>query len=159
MTLVYRSHGTPLGSARTVLPHGVVYSRGRWYFVGTCVLANKIKVYKADRIVRISTLGESTDDENPRNLDELLSEKDGPFTHADERVRVRYSQLISRWIGEHKEIECKSDGYSISELPLFDDGWAVRHGLSYGGEAEILSPLRLRRATQSVLHAILHGLS
>ena len=75
-----------------------------------------------------------------------------------ERLVVRYSPRIARWIAEREEGELEADGSFVVSHPLADDAWAVRHVLQYGPEAEVLEPARVREKLVATLREMARGL-
>jgi predicted DNA-binding transcriptional regulator YafY len=84
--------------------------------------------------------------------------KDGaPFvTESRPReMKVRYSPKIARWIAEREELEPDKDGSLTVTRPLSDHGWAIRHVLQYGAEAEVIEPEAVRAEIRSALRRML----
>ena len=75
-----------------------------------------------------------------------------------ERLVVRYSARIARWISEREEGELAADGSFVVSHPLADDAWAVRHVLQYGPEAEVLEPARVRERLATTLRAMMRDM-
>jgi predicted DNA-binding transcriptional regulator YafY len=84
--------------------------------------------------------------ERPTDLAiEKLLPKGKPFLgRAAERLRVRYSPRVARWIAEREGLSLEADGSLVMEHPLADVSWGVRHALQYGPEAEVLAPADVR---------------
>lgn len=57
---------------------------------------------------------------------------------------VRYSPTIARWIAEREGVKLAADGSVTLEHPVADEGWAIRHVLQYGPDAELFDPPELR---------------
>ena len=77
-------------------------------------------------------------------IDTALVAGNGVLSRAEEKLAVRYSPAIARWIAEREEVSLLPDGSVVVEHPLLDDEWAVRYVLQYASEAELLKPQRLR---------------
>ena len=142
--IVYRSGGAPEGAGRTVHPYGVVYSRGKWFLVGLCQRTSELRIFRVDRILAVSALDELALIPPEFQIDTALVAGKGVLSRAEEKLAVRYSPAIARWIAEREEVPLLPDGSVVVEHPLLDDEWAVRYVLQYASEAELLKPQRLR---------------
>jgi len=69
-------------------------------------------------------------------------------------MRVRYSPRIAPWIAEREGIDVGEDGALVMEHPVHDTGWAVRHVLQYGPDAEVLAPPAMRALVAEQLDAM-----
>ena len=87
-------------------------------------------------------------------LDQLSTAGRAFYSTTDERMTVRYSPRIARWLAEREGKELDADGGLTLEHPLADESWAIRHVLQYGPDAEILSPARLRRQIVAKLASV-----
>jgi predicted DNA-binding transcriptional regulator YafY len=74
-----------------------------------------------------------------------------------DEVRVRYSPWLAPWIRERGPCEELPDGAVRVRFPSADPGWAVRHVLQYGAEAEIVEPHELREVVRETLESIARG--
>ena len=80
---------------------------------------------------------------------------DRPFVGTPAQVMtVRYSPRIARWICEREGGTLDADGSLVREYPLGDMGWAVRHVLQYGPDAEVIAPAELREEIIRRLEAL-----
>jgi hypothetical protein len=82
---------------------------------------------------------------------DLLLGHERMMSATTERLVIRYSPRIARWIAEREEGEAEPDGSFVVSHPLADDAWAVRHVLQYGPEALVLEPERLRQRVVATL--------
>lgn len=140
--LVYRGKHAPDGAARELNPFGVVFSRGRWFLLGSKSTAGELRIFRLDRIAEISLLDESAAIPHEFNLDNVLLEGRGILNRTVESLTVKYSPSIARWIAEREDAQMLDDGAAVIKYPLLDDDWAVRHTLQYADEAELMSPAR-----------------
>ena len=76
------------------------------------------------------------------------------FGEAEDKLVVRYSPRVARWIAEREGKRVADDGCVVVEYPLADLRWAVRHVLQYGPDAEVLSPPRVRDEIRRRLQAL-----
>lgn len=128
---------------RTICPHAFAVEQGVWYLVAYCDRSQGMRIFRTDRIEHIELLRESFE---PRDVkvDELLAGGTAFAGDAPQRLRVRYTPRVARWITERVEGVAEPDGSLVVEYPLADTDWAVRHVLQYGPEAEVLEPAEVR---------------
>jgi len=153
--IVYQKGDSAESTTRIVHPYGVLPVRGKWFVIAYCERANGNRFFRVDRIHSATCL--SATFELPADVENLLVGGDSRAFGSSprERLVVRYSPSISRWIAEREEGEKGADGsYTVSH-PLADDAWAVRHVLQYGPEAEVLEPPRIRERVALTLRSIL----
>ena len=136
---------------RVVHPYAVLPMRGKWFLIGHCERAGALRFFRVDRIECAERSGDSF--EPPVDFDlQSVALPDRPLVSASvERLVVRYSPRIARWIGEREEGTAEADGSLIVSHPLADDAWAVRHVLQYGADAVVLEPARVRDRVVSTL--------
>lgn len=155
VNLGYRSANADRSEQRCVYPYGLVYSNGAWYLVAHCEPSDDRRIFRLDRMesVELTDAGYSIPDEF--SLEDTMSEH-GVFSASEpDRMVVRYSSRIARWIAERHEVEPDKDGTLTIEHPLADIGWAVRHVLQYGPDAEVVGPVAVRVGVREALGRLL----
>jgi proteasome accessory factor C len=155
--LVYRRGDSTESTHRVVHPYAVVPVRGAWFLVAHCERTNGLRFFRVDRVQSAVRLDEKFElpSSFPSEVSELLSGAGRALSSSPaERLVVRYSPRIARWIAEREEGEQGSDGSFTVSHPLADDAWAVRHMLQYGPEAVVLEPARIRARVTGTLRAI-----
>lgn len=149
--IVYRRGASAESTERVVHPYAVLPVRGSWFLVAHCERSDAIRFFRVDRIQSAARLDDAFQPRADFDLDSVLS-ADGAFVSPSaERLVVRYSPRIARWIAEREEGEQGPDGSLVVSHPLADDAWAVRHVLQYGPEAEVLEPVRVRENLAATL--------
>lgn len=148
----YTTSGASAARQRRLAPYRLVYARGGWYVIGDDVAARAVKVYRLDRItgLRLTSVPYAV----PPSFDLDAYVRDGKVFHREGAgtLVVRYTARIARWILEHETPSAThADGSVEITYPLADDGWAVRHVLRYGPDAQVLAPHRIRERVLSVL--------
>ena len=142
LELTYRAGGATESSARTVAPHSLVYAEHMWYLVATAD-DDALRFFRLDRV------------EDARARDERFERDDRAAAHVLEagrafasdtaqRMTVRYSPRIARWVAEREGLTLADDGSLTMEHPVADESWAMRHVLQYGPDAEVLAPESMR---------------
>lgn len=138
--IVYRSGASPESSARVIAPYSLAFANGMWYLVAGCERSEEIRIFRMDRVESAERLAEGFEPPEASVVDEVLRE--GPFHRGDksERMTVRYSPRVARWIAEREGMEVAADGSLTTDRPLADAAWGVRHVLQYGPDAEVIEP-------------------
>jgi predicted DNA-binding transcriptional regulator YafY len=153
--IVYAKPGAGDAEARVIHPYTLAYAQGKWYAVGWCAVHQGIRVFRTDRMLeacRTEHAFQIPDDFRPEDyLD------DGKVYNApdDERVRVRYSSRVARWMRERAHfqgwhLDETADGSVVLEHPVADPQWVVSHALQFGAEAEVLAPAEYRALVREV---------
>jgi proteasome accessory factor C len=175
LRFTYLGAGREVEATRRVLPGLLVHAEGVWYVLGRDLDREAPRVFRCDRIlaVGIEPGGDGvvplSDDERaafegyleegrvwmPPEEGTAEPEAFPPFVEA----RVRYDADIAPWIRER--------GYAgMRELPggalevthrVAAMDWIVRHVLSYGGSAEVLSPPEIRAQLASAAETLARG--
>jgi proteasome accessory factor C len=153
-TIAYRGANDTEAVERVIHPYGLVPSHGTWYVVAHCEHSTGLRFFRADRIERVASLTEAYVYPEGLVIDDLV--RNGKPFHGDrsEKLIVRYSPRIARWVAEREGVEPADDGSLVVEHPLADVQWGVRHALQYGPDAEVLSPQSVRDEVRRVLTTI-----
>ena len=127
-------------STRVVEVHSVIESEGRSYLVAWCRRSRARRHFRADRVLAARLLSE-TFTQRPAMETADSGELFRAPQEARDRVRVRYSPAVARWLVErHPDAERKDDGSVVVTYEVADVHWLVRTVLQYGAEAEVLEP-------------------
>ena len=154
LQLAYQKADAEGPDDRIVWPYAVAHASGSWYLIGHCERSDGLRVFRLDRVRRAAATAEGFDIPDDFTVDGVV--RDGRVFHAEksERLVVRYSPRIARWIAEREGRELAADGSLTVEHALADVDWAVRHVLQYGPEAEVLEPADVRRAVAARLRTM-----
>jgi predicted DNA-binding transcriptional regulator YafY len=155
-TIDYQKADSTESTKRIVHPYAVVPLRGKWFLVAHCERSSSVRFFRIDRVRAAARLTATFDVPSDLPAEALanLSGDRALVSPASERLVVRYSVRIARWIAEREEGEHGTDGSYLVSHPLADDAWAVRHVLQYGPEAEVVAPARVRERVASTLRAM-----
>lgn len=140
---------------RVVAPYGVVYSEGKWYFVGYCYLRKALRMFRVDRIGEASLDPQSferpddfdisafTGRQWARSLEERLREVAPSVTI---RVPPRILEEIDRhWLYRHSRREPIPNTDDMLVTIHDDDPVAViRLVRAWGPEVEVIAPRSAR---------------
>jgi len=140
-------------TTRVVDVHRVVEFEGRGYLIAWCRLSGGRRHFRADRVLRATIL-----DETFSVRGELAAaDPDGVFrppAEALDKVRVRFSPAVARWLTErYPDAEREESGSVVVTYEVGDVHWLVRTVLQYGPEAEVLGPAPYREAVRRAVAA------
>jgi predicted DNA-binding transcriptional regulator YafY len=151
LRLTYRGSRDADAATRTVCPYSVAFASGAWYLVAHCERSSALRVFRVDRIEASEPTDEQYDVPDDFDVEEVMRDGKVLLGRPDERVRIRYSPVVARWVAEREGRAVDADGSLTLDHPLADARWAVRHVLQYGPEAEVLEPESVRQAVLEVL--------
>lgn len=141
-------------SRRVVCPFAIVFSSGHWYLVAQCPGTEGIRVFRVDRVVKATLLDEAYQVPEDFAVDQVFADGRAFASPVAEKVTIRFSPRIARWIAERDGREVDADGGYVQELPLADLDWLGRYVLQYGAEAEVVGPPAARAAVAARLASI-----
>lgn len=135
---------------RAVEPLLLLVQQGRWYLVAYCRLRQGLRHFRLDRMRSLTLTDEAFAVPADRDVDAYLEPSFG--VHYDARtyaVCVRFSPYQARWIREEHWHESqvlveRADGSLELRMQVTGLADVTRWVLSYGSEAEVLSPPVLR---------------
>jgi predicted DNA-binding transcriptional regulator YafY len=153
----YQSGNAKGPGRRIACPYGLVATRGMWYLVAHCEKGEGLRFFRADRISKVELQDDRFSLPADFSIDAVL--QDGVAFRAEQAavLTVRYSARIARWIAERAGVPVAADGSLTMEHPLADTGWAARHVLQYGPDAEVIAPPEARAEVLRRLTEILAG--
>lgn len=146
----YRANNTGEETVRSVEPYRLLHRDGFWYLIGYCRHREDVRSFRVDRIRGLTVTDEIFLPEADLDLDAYLDETFG--MHWDDRryhVHVRFSPYQARWIREQEwhptqVMTQRPDGTLDLRMEVTGLADVTRWVLSYGGEAEVISPPVLR---------------
>lgn len=148
--LRYRGNNRDVETTRAVEPYRLLHRDGHWYLIAYCRWREGFRSFRVDRIRSLTVTDEVFLHDPDLDLDAYLDETFGIHWDAQKYlVCIRFSPYQARWIQEEQwhptETLVRRDDGSV-ELRMQVTGLAdvTRWVLSYGGEAEVLSPPVLR---------------
>lgn len=152
--LRYRKGGEREPTHRIICPYAIVFASGMWYTVAHRESSDGVRFFRLDRVEEVEAL-EARFDPAPRtSVDEIVREGRAFRSDGADKLTVRYSPRIARWIAEREGKTLAEDGSLTMDHPLADTDWAVRHVLQYGPDAEVLEPDAVREAVVARLRRI-----
>lgn len=155
LQLLYHSASRGLTELRGVDPYALLNHRGAWYLVGRCHRHNEPRLFKVERMSKVTTLskpdGSEVTFEVQPGFDLEKFRRDNLFVPeaAHPRVYLRFDRALSYEVRSRFDparVSRSRDGSLevVIENPLSD--WLINWILSFGAGVEVLEPLALRRA-------------
>jgi predicted DNA-binding transcriptional regulator YafY len=146
LRMTYRGGAREDETQRDVEPLGVVFYGGSWYLVAWCRLRQDFRHFRIDRIRRLELRSERFTARPDFNLVEHLAREDADRQTVPARVwfakaaqdrarRESYATLVE---------DRKRDGGAEFTLYTYSLEWMARWLLSFGPNAEAISPPKLR---------------
>ena len=140
-------------TSRVVEVHRVVESEGRSYLIAWCRLAGGRRHFRADRVLSARLMDESFAERPNDEVATSVEVFQAPRERVD-RVSVRFSPTVARWLVErYPDAEREEGGSVVVTYEVSDVNWLVRTVLQYGAEAEVLSPAAYREAVRRAVAA------
>lgn len=130
--------GSP--EARTVWPLKLVYRSRAWYLKAYCTKRQDFRLFRLTRILELETLDERFDPEH------VPEEVPGP-PPADIPVVFRFAGEAAYRVYDEfdaEQITRLEDGRLEVRARMPEDEWLVGFLLSFGAQAEVVEPVRLR---------------
>jgi proteasome accessory factor B len=149
-------------SDRDVDAWGVLFRRGSWYLVGKDRDRGEPRAFRLSRV--LSPITEAGPGEPPpegfRAADHVVAGPWGPG-EPESSARVLFSPKVGWWapsgIAGAQVVGERPDGWVEASLPAGPGEAFVSWVLSFGPDAEVLSPKPLREAVIQRLEAIRDG--
>jgi len=161
LKILYHGRERDATTERWISPQRLVYYRNNWYLDAWCHLRKDLRSFSLDRIHIIYT-GDSAREVKEEILNDYFGDAYGIFAgKARHKAVIRFSSSAARWVAdEHwhskQETRLLPDGGWELAVPYSDPRELLMDILKYGPEAEVLSPVELRREVKKRLHDTIH---
>lgn len=135
-------------------PIKLIFKVHAWYLQGFCLTRNAYRTFK---ITRMSDLLMTQEVFTEKVLSELPSESQTDNTQKWIQVCLKISDEGAYRVYEEfdeKDVTTNVDGSVTVTAPLPENEWLIRYILSFGADAEVLSPLHIRDMLQNELNKI-----
>lgn len=143
--LVYQSQSKDEVTERDVDPWALLLSEGRWYLVGYCHRVDDERIFRVDRIRRVTTLDDAAT--VPDDFD--LSQYDSVYFENDEALTVTLDIAPrANWVCDYYPLlsqETLEDGWIRIRLKAGGLAWLERLLLRLGSEVRIIEPDSLKQ--------------
>ena len=142
--LRYQRADADAEAVRDVHPYALLNAEGLWYLAAFSAAHGAVRIFRVDRVQGVEVLAEAFERPATWSADEVVHGRRVLRAEQPRTVRVRYGPAVSRWITEREGATPMADGGVEVTYPLLDTGWAVRHVLQYGADAEVVEPPDVR---------------
>jgi proteasome accessory factor C len=145
VTLSYYSYGRDAHSERDVSPWRLFAAEGAWYLQAWCQQAGGERVFRVDRIARVSTLGEHRRHDPPADDADLVTFQASP---GDPRVTLDLAPEAA-WVTDYypaEAVERRPDGSLRVTLAVTAAAWLDRLLLRLGPDVRVVAATGLDEA-------------
>lgn len=150
-SLTYQSLRATEPVTYDVYPYGLVYHEGSLYLVAFAPDHDEVRHYKIDRITTADVQELRFIKPDDFDLQQHLSESFGIFLGkgGGVQIKVKFAPAVARYIEEStwhpsQVLKHQPDGSLLAEFRLADTDEIKRWIRSFGPDAEVLKPKRLR---------------
>lgn len=151
--LTYRSLKATEPVSYPIYPYGLIYHRGALYVVGWSPDHEEIRHWKVNRIEQAELTQMPFQRPDDFDLREHLAKSFGVYRgggQGEVHVKVRFAPAVARYVSESRwhesqKLTPQKDGSLLAEFDLGDTEEIKRWILSFGQQAEVLEPDRLRK--------------
>jgi predicted DNA-binding transcriptional regulator YafY len=160
--VVYLSFGRGVLTTRRVDPYQLWYQHGGLYLAAHCHTRQQVRTFAVERMRRAAPCPETFTRPADFNLERYLEASFGLFRGKPERIRLRFSPGVARYVEERQwHPSQRSEPLLTGELevtlhvaPEMD---LKRWILSYGKDVEVLEPKKLREEIRAEWLTALRG--
>jgi predicted DNA-binding transcriptional regulator YafY len=131
---------------RLVEPLGLVHYSDNWHLIAYCRLRRDVRDFRTDRICKIQLRNELFSGHDDFSLRRYLetSAQEGKFQSAQVKFQPGIIERVRRdWFGRLAQEQQQGDGIVVTLLG-YSLEWMSEGILSYGANAEVLAPARLK---------------
>lgn len=159
--IVYWARGTDETTERVVSPQRMAFYKQNWYLDAWCHMRKGLRSFAVDGIQSAEMLDDAAKNVSESELDRVLGSGYGIFSGAETTMaKLRFSPTAARWVADEEwhpkqKGAREPDGAWLLELPFSNDRELIMDILRYGGDVEVLSPVKLREAVSAALGAAL----
>lgn len=149
----YNSSGEKTG--RKVEPVKLIFKVNAWYLKGFCLTKNTFRTFKITRMSDVRMILESFPERVIEELPENGREhKSREWTEVRLKISARGAYRVYDEFDE-KDITDNPDGSFTVTASLPENRWLIRYILSFGADAEVLSPQNIRDIIHNELAEIM----
>lgn len=149
----YLAQSRESSGRRRVRPYELISHRGQWYLSGHCLARDGVRLFRLDRMASLEVTS-TTFTERPAEKARLSDTETGETT-----ARVRFSKCAAPYVRERftEGITLEAEGSVVVDIVGETDRWLAHWVLSFGGDAEVLSPKSAREAVARLAQASLES--
>lgn len=149
----YFAFGRGSTEARRVQPHELRSHRGQWYLSGHCLTRKDVRLFRLDRVRNLVVTERSFTSESSASSGAIRPVSSG------QEVVVRFSAQAAPYVRERfGELARPLEGGGVEVAVAGDsERWLTQWLLSFGGEAQVVSPEWARQAVARAAKASLES--
>lgn len=137
-------------------PYSLVFRRHAWYLVGFCQKRDKIRLFRLDRIKKITLLDENFQVKPDFSLSDFFKDSWELYPGESVRVKIKFRGMGAKVIesGQHhpsEKITKLKDGFLIYEVKVSGIDEIGRWVLGFGEDAKVLEPKKLKEKIKSTI--------
>jgi predicted DNA-binding transcriptional regulator YafY len=158
LRIEYESLETGLAT-RQVDPYSLIFRRHAWYLIGFCHLRNEIRIFRLNRIKKITLLDKSFERKPDFSLSTLFKDSWEIYQGEPVVVKIRFKGIGAKVVesGQHhpsEKISKLKDGSLIYEVKVNGIEEIARWILGFGENAEVIEPKELRERVKQTAQSL-----
>jgi len=143
-------------SSRQVDPYSLVFRRHAWYLVGFCHRRNEVRIFRLNRIKKITLLDKSFQRKQDFSLSDFFKDSWELYQGKPVCVRIKFRGIGAKVVGsgQHhpsEKITKLKDGSLIYEVKVNGIEEICRWILGFGEDAKVLEPKNLKEKIRSTV--------
>ena len=141
---------------RQVEPLGLVHYSDNWHLIAYCRLRRDVRDFRTDRIRRLQLRDELFSGHADFSLQNYLdaASREGKFAMAQVKFQPQVMERVRwEWSSRLEAERAESDGV-VATLLAYSLEWLASWILSFGPEAEVLAPERLKQLVVTEAEAV-----
>jgi len=151
------SQGKPAG--REVDPYSLVFRGGHWYLVGMDRTRGEVRSFRLSRLISpVKEIGDASSPPEDFDASALLEAGPWGLGKPAERARVAFSPKVAWWafrdVPAARVLRSRKDGWVEVDVPASQSDSFVSWILSFGPDARVRSPKRIRDQVVARLEAL-----
>lgn len=143
-------------TTRQVDPYSLIFRRHAWYLIGFCHLRSQIRIFRLNRIKKVTLLDKSYEIKPDFSLSTFFKDSWEIYQGEPVIVKIRFKGTGTKVVesGQHhpsERISKSKDGSLIYEVKANGIEEIARWILGFGENAEVLEPKELREKMGSTI--------
>ena len=143
-------------SSRQVDPYSLVFRRHAWYLVGFCHRRNEVRIFRLNRIKKITLLDKSFQRRKDFSLSDFFKDSWELYQGEPVCVRIKFRGVAAKVIetGQHhpsEKITKLKDGSLVYEVKVNGTEEISRWIMGFGEDAKVLEPKDLQEKIRSTI--------
>lgn len=137
-------------SSRDIDPYTLIFRRHSWYLLGFCHLRDEIRVFRLNRIKKVTLSDKNFERKPDFSIEEFFKDSWEIYQGKPTKVKLRFTGKAVKVIesGQHhpsEELKKEKDGSLLYSVRVNGTEEICRWILGFGEMAEVLEPEELRK--------------